>query len=250
MNRTEREQAWRECYRQDVNAVREMILRRESDFDVVDDLTNQTFLIAWENLDRWKESSTFLTWVVGIAKNVVGHHLEKVMAEKRAKEVLEVYVEPEFDGGGYATPYYDRTDLSADVAAGTELQDPHYSAEGRDTWDVALEAMPRKMALAVCMRRDGHPNSEIARELGVSEKRVRNLVHESLRYFRDNPEINRTNSIYERDGEPPLRVRLSQSDVERDVRKRFDRRDSAFWKRKVREANPLASVAEWRELYK
>lgn len=185
MNRRAREILYERTYREDRNAVRDILLKYESDYDVVDDLTQEVFLRVWQSLEKWDKKSKFLTWVCAIARQVGIDHVRAQHADKRSHEVLEVYVEPEHSDGA-PVPYYDRTDLSLYVQAEADHLDPYYEYEAHQGPDLAMEAMPPKMAMAVGMRRDGIPNPEIARELGVSEKTVRNLLTESRKYFRDN----------------------------------------------------------------
>lgn len=250
MDRKERERLWAECYKNDRNAVRDILLKRESDYDVVDDLTQETYTNAWEKLDEWNEKSEFLTWVCGIAKHVMGHHLEKVTAMKRANEVLEVYLPHEMDEESTPVPYYDRADLSADVEAQQAALDPALIIEAEDSYAHALDSMSYSSSIAVRMRHDGYDNHQIARNLGVSDKTVRNLLSESRKYFRDNSEFIRTNRVSERD-EAGTRVQryASQSEVERAEQERFEKRCSAFEKRRIRQENPDKTTEEWKEMY-
>ena len=250
LTREQREVAWNKCYAEDTMAVRDILLQHESDYDVVDDLMQETFTEAWEHLDEWDGRATFLTWVCAIAKNVLGHHMERVTADKRQYEVLEVYMPHEVNEELMDVPYYDRVHESTYVVEASAALDPALLIEAEDSYAEALHRMPDQMAAVVQMRREGMTNPLIAKELGVSEKRVRNLVHESRDYFRDNPEFNRTNMLCERDGEPLARAaRLSQSDVERAQRERFARRDSAFVKRQIRLRHPDLTPSEWKILY-
>ena len=56
-------------YREDRNAVRKELLNYTNDYDEVDDLTQQTFLVAVRDFEHWNEKkSSLLTWIVNIAK--------------------------------------------------------------------------------------------------------------------------------------------------------------------------------------
>src|SRR5210317_2252199 len=109
-----KEQLWHQAYDNNRGAVRDTLLDYENDYDLIDDLTHDTFMEAWDHLGGWDGKSEFVTWLCGIAKNVGRRHVEKVTAQKRQGEVLECYIEHEADAEGYATPYYDRTDLSGE----------------------------------------------------------------------------------------------------------------------------------------
>ena len=248
MDRKAREELYLRTHRDDIMAVREVLMKYESDFDLVDDLTQETFAQVWDNLDAWREEATFLTWVCSIAYKVGADWQRRQSADKRRHEVLECYIEQP-EGGEYSA-YYDRGDLSMDVAESSAAQDPLLQMEAEEAYARAVQAMPPTMAMAVAMRRDGIHNPEIARELGVSEKTVRNLVSESHKYFRDNSQVIAANVVSERDGEPLARAaRLSQSDVERAAQDRFEQRCAAFEKRRIRELHPACSMAEWKEMY-
>lgn len=250
MDRKSRERRWNKAYSEDRNAVREILLKMESDYDLVDDLMQDTFERAWDKLDQWDHRSSFLTWVCTIANNVGVDHVRRTQAEKRANEVLEVYLPTDIDAEFMNVPYYDRFQGSTYVEEVTGAQDPALHHEAEVMFYDAVEAMPPKMAMAVMMRRDGISNPEIARELECSEKTVRNLITESRQYFRDNQQFNTSNTVSERDEEPLARAaRLSQSEVERAAKDRFEKRDSAFEKRRIRREHPDATTREWKELY-
>lgn len=229
-------------------AIRKILKEYEESWDVIDDLEQEVYLRALQS-DPPAGDIKDVTWMCAIAKNVGRMHVRAAHADKRANEVGEVYIEGDFDEGGYMTPYYDRGDLSADLSDRQELLDPYYEYEAEQALDARLSAMPDRMADVVMRRLAGLSNPEIAEQLGVAEKTVRNLVHESSKYFRDNSEVTATNSVYSERNERPVERFASQADVERAVRERFARRDSAFRKRQVRLAHPDASTAEWRELY-
>lgn len=251
LTREQREELYTRTYREDRVAVRDELLNSTNDYDVVDDLMQEAFTIAWRDLNRYDPNqSSLLTWVVNIAKQVGVDYMRREAADKRANEVLEVYMESDTDEYGEAIPYYDRGYASAYIAEASAALDPALLIEAEDSYAEALHRMPDQMAAVVQMRREGMTNPLIAKELGVSEKRVRNLVHESRDYFRDNPEFNTDNSVCERDGEPLARAaRLSQSDVERAQLKRFARRDSAFVMRQIRMRHPDLTPSEWKILY-
>ncbi|MBK8206513.1 MAG: sigma-70 family RNA polymerase sigma factor [Planctomycetes bacterium] len=53
------------------------MLRKISDTGVAQDLAQETFLIAYENLDRLKDHARLKSWIMGIAGNLVRDHYKR-----------------------------------------------------------------------------------------------------------------------------------------------------------------------------
>lgn len=87
-----------------------------SDAAVVDDLFQETFLVAWKNLDRYDRSRPFAPWVRGIASRLV-------LAERRRS-------------------YRHRVTTEAEIEHLGELFDTFNERVG-DTWGEKLEALSR-----------------------------------------------------------------------------------------------------------
>src|SRR5262252_7542531 len=49
--------------------------------DLVDDLVQEVFLAAWENLDRFRGDSSLRNWLLGIARHKVEDHYRKRLRE-------------------------------------------------------------------------------------------------------------------------------------------------------------------------
>jgi len=238
-------------YKEDRGAVRKELLNYTNDYDVVDDLEAETFLVAVRDISNWNpKRATLLTWVVNIAKQVGVDHLRREDADKRAYEVLSGCIDDVQDEG-YAVEYYDRTDLSLELADQSWNLDPAREAEAEDAWGAALSEMPHTMAAILQMRRDGYSNPEIAETLDKSEGYVRKLVSESRKFFDEgnNSQFNTDNKLCERDAKPTEGRLAEQADVERAQRDRFARRDSAFVKRQIRMDNLDAFLSQWKDMY-
>jgi len=231
-------------------ALRDRLLEYEDDYDVVDDLVMDVAARAAETAHQFeaRNDANIKTWLYTVADTVGKNHVRSTQRDKRKYEMLEVYM-PGEDDEGFNVPYYDQTQVSTYAEENTANLDPLLEVEAEDTYADALSRMPKKMAAVVQLRREGTSNSLIAEELSVKEKTVRNLVHESSNYFRDNHEVTVSNRLSERDEGNALRRPRSCADVERAQRERFFRRDSALRKRNVRMASPEASTAEWKEQY-
>lgn len=230
------------------NAIRKTLKEFEDSWDIIDDLEQDVYLAALES--DFDEKSKLVTWLCAIAKNVGRMHVRAASAEKRAREVGEVYIEGDYDEAGYATPYYDRGDLSLELAERQELLDPYYQYEAEQAAEYAFDKLPGAARYPMRLRAEGYSNAEIAEMLDLSVSYVENLISRARKLLRDgeNLEVNATNNICERDVAPVERY-ATQADVERACAERFGRRDSAFCKRRVRQANPDATLAEWKEAY-
>lgn len=231
-------------------AVRETLSKYEKDWDIVDDLMYDTFIRAAENVDSYegRNEAKMSTWLLALATNVGKNHVESTQADKRKNEVLAVHMSSD-DDDGYDVPYYEQAGGSTYVAEASAALDPALVVEAEDAYSDALSRMPDKVAAVTRLRREGASNSLIAQDLSITEKTVRNLVHESSKYFRDNCEVILSNRLSERDEGNALRRPRSCADVERAQRNRFLRRDSALRKRAVRFAHPDAPASEWRKMY-
>jgi RNA polymerase sigma-70 factor (ECF subfamily) len=49
--------------------------------DLVDDLVQEIFLAAWENLDKFRGDSSLRNWILGIARHKVEDHYRKSLRE-------------------------------------------------------------------------------------------------------------------------------------------------------------------------
>ncbi|MGH7746471.1 MAG: RNA polymerase sigma factor [Candidatus Dormibacteria bacterium] len=58
--------------------------------DLVDDLVQEVFLAAWENLGTFRGESTLRSWLLGIARHKVEDHYRKRLREAQLQEEDEV----------------------------------------------------------------------------------------------------------------------------------------------------------------
>ena len=56
-----------------LNFINQMV----GDYQVAEDLTQETFIKAWKNLGRFEQDKKFKTWIFTIAKNTAFDHLRK-----------------------------------------------------------------------------------------------------------------------------------------------------------------------------
>src|SRR5262249_52468948 len=63
--------------------------------DLVDDLVQEIFLAAWENLDKFRGDSSLRNWLLGIARHKVEDHYRKRLRELQFDELKEQDESPE-----------------------------------------------------------------------------------------------------------------------------------------------------------
>ena len=68
--------------RETVDSVRAFLLSSVPDRSSVDDLVQETYLVAWRNLDRYDRTLPFGPWVRGIAGKLVLNHRRKHVRNK------------------------------------------------------------------------------------------------------------------------------------------------------------------------
>ena len=54
--------------------------------DLVEDIVQDTFLAAWENLDKFRGDSTLQNWILGIARHKVEDHYRKRLKETQLED--------------------------------------------------------------------------------------------------------------------------------------------------------------------
>lgn len=137
----------------------EMLLRflraSVADRSAVDDLFQETFMVAWRRLDDFDRSRPFAPWLRGIAGNVVLTYYRRV---KRAPMLVDSesveYLQQAFDG-------FDRT-------AGDTYQ------EKLDTIEDCLARMPEIYRIPVSLRyRDECGLESIAKKLSLATEAVK-----------------------------------------------------------------------------
>ncbi len=77
-----------EAYRCHGAAVARTIVAYTGDRSTVEDLVNETFVRAFERLDRFEDRSAFATWLHGIAINVARGHVSKRTRRRRLDAAL------------------------------------------------------------------------------------------------------------------------------------------------------------------
>src|SRR5262249_46186044 len=78
--------AFKQLYRRNVGRIYATCLRISADVTLAEDLTQRTFIRAWQMLKTFRGESTFSSWLHRIAVNVV---LVEFRTEKRRRDRIE-----------------------------------------------------------------------------------------------------------------------------------------------------------------
>lgn len=158
-------------FEQDRVAIRAILCEYEDDYDVIDELAQETFLRAWQDRDKFSSNSRLLTWVCGIAKNVARDYVKSKRGQPDLvpEDVLRV---PHSDG------YTDT------LVAAVPEDDPAALYEAQDLINAVVASMPPLMREVILLRMEGNTNPEIAVILSTSLSSVENAVSSSNKYFK------------------------------------------------------------------
>jgi RNA polymerase sigma-70 factor (ECF subfamily) len=160
------ERAFSVFYRRHLATVVGWCVRRTRDPDLAADLTAEVFAAVLVSAARYRPSGDSASgWLLGIARNVLGHSLRSGQVDARARARL---------GAGALVVEDEDIALVLELAASAE------GAAGR-----LLAELPADEQAAVRARViDERDYSEIARELGCSELVVRKRVSRGLSRMR------------------------------------------------------------------
>jgi RNA polymerase sigma-70 factor, ECF subfamily len=134
-------------------------------YDQVEDLVQEVFLSAWENLGRYRGTGSLEAWVMGIAR----HKIEDYYRERlRAPESID-----------------DPDQVPAAPAVDPEIHEFLEQGELRKkTWEV-LKALPDQYRLALIWRYwDKASAREMAQKTGKTEKAMERLLARAREEFR------------------------------------------------------------------
>jgi RNA polymerase sigma-70 factor, ECF subfamily len=135
-------------------------------YDLADDLVQEVFLAAWENLGQYRGTGPLLGWMMAIARHKVENHY---------RERLHAPVSIEISNGGPAS-----------AVAVPEFQESLERDQLRErTWRV-LADMPEPYRLALIWRYwEKAPAREMAQKTGRTEKAIERLLARARAEFRE-----------------------------------------------------------------
>ncbi len=129
------------------------MLRKVSDTGVAQDLAQETFLIAYENLNRLKDHARLKSWIMGIAGNLVRDHYKR-----RKMAGMPEGLEVELTG--------------LDPLQTVEQQERH-----EYLYKALMQLSDRYRAVLIKRYLEGQEYDEIAQELGLSIGAVEVCMH-------------------------------------------------------------------------
>ena len=132
--------------------------------DLVDDLVQDVFIAAWENLGHFRGSSSLRAWLLGIARHKVEDHYRRLLQEAHPLDAELAEILP---------------DLSADVEAIADRERIERQARK------VLDEMPQHYSVALLWRYwERRSAREVAQATGRSEKAVERLLARAREEFR------------------------------------------------------------------
>ena len=150
----------RKYQRRIYNHIRKMVI----DHDDADDLTQETFVKVWQNLEKFKEESKLFTWIYRIATNECLNFLRK----KRNKFFLPI------------------VDLSKDLLRKLETSDYISGEEIAIKLQKALLSLPEKQRLVFNMKYfDDLKYEEISEILQTSVGALKASYHHAVKKIED-----------------------------------------------------------------
>lgn len=153
--------AFERLYRQNANRVYALCLRISADAVQAHDLTQDTFVRAWENLSSFRGESAFSTWLYRLALNVA-------LADRRSEERRTSRVTVTDDLSRFQSPATVGT-----LEIGIDLER-------------AIASLPPALRTAFVLHDiEGYPHDEIAKLTGQSPVTARVQVHRARKLLRE-----------------------------------------------------------------
>jgi len=159
--------AFAELVRRHQGRIFGLVMRIVGDAASAEELTQDTFVRAWKNLDRFRGEASVATWLYSIAVNLCRDYLGGRQARQRHREVAlsEADFEPEAKLSGPPRPDQQFAEKGAAEALGRALEE--------------LDPDPR--AAFLLRHQEGMSPAEIAQTLGISEMNAKVRVHRARR---------------------------------------------------------------------
>jgi RNA polymerase sigma-70 factor, ECF subfamily len=153
--------AFEQLYRRQVGRVYALCLRMTGSPVEAEELTQETFVCAWEKLNAFRGESAFGTWLCRIAINAVLTHYRK--GRRRALWEIE------------------ETNLT-EVRVSTAVADPHL----RMDLDAAIGALPPGARMVFVLHDvEGYRHEEIAGQTGMAVGTSKAHLHKARKLLRE-----------------------------------------------------------------
>lgn len=142
-----------------------LMLRMTRSEDLAFDLSQETFVRAFEKLAGFDANKAFFPWLYTVGMNVARDHLRKYGPERRSTQSLEL--------------------LSGETEDFPDPRQPHEDAMERAWLEQALDALPHDTREALVMRfREGFSYQEIAHALDIGLSNAKMKIHRGLELMR------------------------------------------------------------------
>ena len=125
------EAAFSDLVKKYLKPVYNFVYRLAYDRDTAEDLTQETFLKVWKNLERYNPEKNFKTWLFTIAKNTAFDYLKKkkeIPFSRFTDEEGENWLENVMDEDVLPDEILARSDLAEGLEKILEKLPPHYRA--------------------------------------------------------------------------------------------------------------------------
>lgn len=157
--------AFRDLVMEHSNDVFRLAWRLAGNATTADDIVQESFLKAWQNLDKFRMESSFRSWITRITVNTAMDYLRK-----QAREQSRMTAEPEWDRSreGSETP---RPDVEIDLRV-------HTQAAMRNLSD-------KERAALVLRHHEGRSTKEIANMLGLTPNACKQTVFRAVKKMRE-----------------------------------------------------------------
>jgi len=133
--------------------------------DLVDDLVQEIFVAAWENLDKFRGDSPLRNWLLGIARHKVEDHYRKRLRELRFRDEGE-------DPGDEPTSPHDPEGALATRQAGQRTQE-------------ILKTLPETYSVLLLWRYwEKRSLRDIAVQIGKTEKGIERMLARARQQFK------------------------------------------------------------------
>ena len=133
--------------------------------DLVDDLVQEIFLAAWDNLDKFKGDSPLRNWLVGIARHKVEDHYRKRLKELQFQDESE-------EANGEPSSLDDLEEALAKRQAGQRIQE-------------VLKMLPETYSVMLLWRYwEQRSLRDIAMVIGRTEKSIERLLARARQQFK------------------------------------------------------------------
>ena len=156
-----------------------LAVRMMQDSSDAEEIVQETFLSAWQNLPSFRGESAFGSWLYRICANYCLMRLRRKKVETSEAEAQQQLPEPRFDSDGtlLAAPSYDWTRGTEEKALDNEL---------RVAIERATDALPAEHRTVFLLKDiEGLSYEEIAEALGTTVPAIKSRLHRARLALRE-----------------------------------------------------------------